>query len=242
VTYALTDVQGSVQGLSNATGSSLTTIRYGLFGEPPATAPSDPCADSSLRIGYAGEQRDAGSGLIYLRARYYDPGTGRFLSRDPFRGRRADPATQHGYSYAANNPVRWRDPSGRDLCDCYAGGGGGAGLVVAGSIVGLVYTVRETIDRVRERLDNLKEHTTNRDLDAARRERQGEVVRRRSDGTPFDHVQEVQNAQNGLLNRIKDVNKALSQPNLTQEEIDELLALLSELSHLLDLTEGFVPR
>ncbi|HEX3590372.1 MAG TPA: polymorphic toxin type 28 domain-containing protein [Pseudonocardiaceae bacterium] len=46
--------------------------------------------------------------------------------------------------------------------------------------------------------DRLKEHLTDRDLDAARRELDGEVVATKSDGTPWDHVDEVQNAQRGL--------------------------------------------
>lgn len=46
-----------------------------------------------------------GTGLQYLRARYYDPQTGRFLSRDPLPG-------GHPYAYAGNNPVRYVDPSG----------------------------------------------------------------------------------------------------------------------------------
>jgi hypothetical protein len=61
VTYALTDAQGSVQGLSNAAGSSLATMRYGLFGEPPVSALSDPRAGSSLSIGWVGEQRAQGA-------------------------------------------------------------------------------------------------------------------------------------------------------------------------------------
>ena len=52
------------------------------------------------------------SGLIYLRARYYDPVTGRFLSKDPVRGIAALPQSLNPYTYAINNPVRYTDPSG----------------------------------------------------------------------------------------------------------------------------------
>uniref|UniRef100_UPI002455AA06 polymorphic toxin type 28 domain-containing protein n=1 Tax=Nocardia brasiliensis TaxID=37326 RepID=UPI002455AA06 len=45
-----------------------------------------------------------------------------------------------------------------------------------------------------------KEHLTERDLDAARRELNGEVVARKPDGTPWYHVREVRDAQNGLVN------------------------------------------
>jgi len=51
--------------------------------------------------------------------------------------------------------------------------------------------------------DRLKEHLSDRDLDAARRELAGEVVARKSDGTPWDHLREVQEAQLGLVSRIK---------------------------------------
>jgi RHS repeat-associated protein len=70
---------------------------------------------TALSFGFAGQQRDAESGLIYLRARYYDPRTGRFLSKDPVRGSAWRPASQHAYVYALNNPVRYRDPSGREV-------------------------------------------------------------------------------------------------------------------------------
>ena len=52
------------------------------------------------------------TGLIYLRARWYDPGTGRFLTRDPFPGLAMLPSTQHPYVYVGNNPVNLTDPSG----------------------------------------------------------------------------------------------------------------------------------
>ena len=47
-----------------------------------------------------------------MRARWYDPATGRFTTPDPFPGFAALPQTQHPYVYAANNPVNLTDPSG----------------------------------------------------------------------------------------------------------------------------------
>ena len=61
---------------------------------------------------YTGEQNDIDTGLIYLRARWYDPATGRFTSRDPFRGIAGLPQSQHPYAYAHNNPINLTDPSG----------------------------------------------------------------------------------------------------------------------------------
>jgi RHS repeat-associated protein len=51
-----------------------------------------------------GQQTD-GYALIYLRARYYDPSTGRFLSRDTVAGSVAEPRTLSRYGYALNNPL-----------------------------------------------------------------------------------------------------------------------------------------
>ena len=51
-------------------------------------------------------------GLYYLRARYYDPETGRFLSKDRVPGSADYPAAQHPYAYALNNPCSFVDPSG----------------------------------------------------------------------------------------------------------------------------------
>jgi RHS repeat-associated protein len=67
---------------------------------------------SAQPFGYAGEVRDAETGLVYLRARMYDPATGRFLSRDPFPGLATSPMSQNPYAYAHNNPVNLTDPSG----------------------------------------------------------------------------------------------------------------------------------
>lgn len=50
--------------------------------------------------------------MYFLRARYYDPKTGRFISRDPVKGPLAQPQTLNPYSYAINNPIIYSDPSG----------------------------------------------------------------------------------------------------------------------------------
>ena len=61
--------------------------------------------------GYAAEWTDA-SGLQNLRARYYSPTTGRFVSKDPFPGLLTQPASLTPYVYALNSPVLYSDPSG----------------------------------------------------------------------------------------------------------------------------------
>ena len=67
---------------------------------------------SGTVYGYTGEQHDAATGLVYLRARYHNPNLKLFMSRDPFPGWQTVPASQHGYSYVHNNPVNLTDPSG----------------------------------------------------------------------------------------------------------------------------------
>jgi RHS repeat-associated protein len=70
---------------------------------------------SGTTYGYTGEQEDSGSGLLYLRARYYSHELKVFLSIDPFSGYLSRPSTQHGYLYVSNNVVNKVDPSG--LCE-----------------------------------------------------------------------------------------------------------------------------
>ena len=62
---------------------------------------------------YRGEQWDPDLGLYYLRARYYNPLTGRFMSRDPNSGEIKNPITLHKYLYADGDPVNTIDPMGR---------------------------------------------------------------------------------------------------------------------------------
>ena len=68
--------------------------------------------DDSNSFGYNGEYLDRETGLIYLRARYYDPSIGRFISEDPIKD------GSNWYAFCNNNPVTFIDPSGMKLtCD-----------------------------------------------------------------------------------------------------------------------------
>lgn len=90
--------------------------------------------------------------------------------------------------------------------------------------------------------DRLKEHLTDKDLDGARRELNGEVVARKSSGTPWDHVTEVREAQDGLVNRITKLQRQLGDSRLAPEDRPALESELSEASRLLDYSEQWVPR
>jgi len=72
---------------------------------------------------YAGEVFDAESGMIYLRARYYDPSVGRFISEDTYKGQVDNPLSLNRYTYGHNNPLRFIDPSGHIAAE----GSGGTG-------------------------------------------------------------------------------------------------------------------
>jgi RHS repeat-associated protein len=61
---------------------------------------------------FAGEYWDQDSELLYLRARWYDPKVGRFISPDPFQGIQEDPRSLNRYAYSYSDPVHRLDRSG----------------------------------------------------------------------------------------------------------------------------------
>ncbi|MCG8347992.1 MAG: RHS repeat-associated core domain-containing protein [Chloroflexales bacterium] len=65
-------------------------------------------------FGFTGELQDGETNLVYLRARWYDPGSGTLTTRDPFAGFPETPYSLHPYQYAYSNPVVWTDARG--LC------------------------------------------------------------------------------------------------------------------------------
>ena len=106
--FAVADRLGSLRRLVDPQGKLVASADYGPFGNREA--------GSGLRklSLYAGMVRDD-SGLYYARQRYYDPHLARFISIDPLLGSHDLPATHDAYAYAANNPYRFRDPSGASI-------------------------------------------------------------------------------------------------------------------------------
>ncbi|HAB15772.1 MAG TPA: RHS repeat-associated core domain-containing protein [Verrucomicrobiota bacterium] len=116
--YYLEDANGSVIAQVTAAGTT-TRFRYDGFGV--ARVPSgytDPAATSTFPAGAGGDFRfhghwlEADTGFYHMRARDYDPVTGRFLSRDPVEGATTDPESYHPYIFANSNPHFYSDPTG----------------------------------------------------------------------------------------------------------------------------------
>ena len=85
------------------------------FGRMLALGGAFATADQALTsLLYSGEQTDA-TGMQYLRARFYDPASGRFNRLDPFAGNFSDPLSLHKYLYTHGDPVNGVDPSGEVL-------------------------------------------------------------------------------------------------------------------------------
>ena len=105
--FYATDGLGSTTALLDSLGQVNERYAYDAFGNGLEEA-----NDSTNAYRFAGEQRDEATGLDYLRARYYDPETGRFISADAYEGTLTDPTSLHDYLYAHANPVMNIDPSG----------------------------------------------------------------------------------------------------------------------------------
>lgn len=100
-----TDGLGSVRRPLDDNGTPLGSINYNPLGRIQS--------GSVPTFGFAGELQDQATSLVYLRARWYTPNSGVFVSPDPFPGVVERPSSLHPYQYAFNNPTLHRDPSGR---------------------------------------------------------------------------------------------------------------------------------
>jgi len=105
--YYHADALGSTRSLTDGLGDVVGSYAYAPFGSLLYT--DGPAVD----FRFTGEQADDPTGLYFLRARYYDPTTGRFTQRDPFAGMLKTPQTLNPYLYAINNPVILTDYSGK---------------------------------------------------------------------------------------------------------------------------------
>lgn len=108
------NAHGDVIGIVEAGSGSIEEIKsydYDIWGNS-TEVDSDPNKPFNNPFKYAGEFEDEESGLIYLRARYYDPSSGRFITEDTYGGQVTNPLSLNLYTYAYNNPISLIDPSG----------------------------------------------------------------------------------------------------------------------------------
>jgi RHS repeat-associated protein len=101
------DGSASTRLLTDAAGAPTDTYTYDAFGRELATT-----GTTENRYRFNGQSLDAETSFYYLRARYFAPSMGRFLTMDSFAGNETDPPSLHKYTYANNDPVNSSDPTG----------------------------------------------------------------------------------------------------------------------------------
>jgi RHS repeat-associated protein len=108
VTYLHHDQQGSTRLLTGSTGTVTGKCTYGAYGTPTCEGAT------TTPLGYDGQYTSSDTGLVYLRARTYDPATAQFLTVDPIAS-----ITRAPYTYVNNNPLNYMDRTG--LCSIVPG-------------------------------------------------------------------------------------------------------------------------
>ena len=121
-------------------GGYIGADRLGSIGHFYPYGQEKPSATQNGTEKFTGYFRDAETGLDYADQRYHNPGTGRFLTSDPYAATSSnptdasDPGSWNHYAYVGGDPVNRKDPNGQDYCDVWSDigcefGGGGYGLV-----------------------------------------------------------------------------------------------------------------
>ena len=104
--YLQSDALGSTTLSTSATGAVNATTTFDAFGN------SITQGASNNKFGYTGHETDRNTGLIYFKARHYDPELGRFISADPYEGEPNAPVSWNSYLYANSNPLFYIDRNG----------------------------------------------------------------------------------------------------------------------------------
>jgi len=109
--YFTFDGHGSTRVLADCIGAAVQLYSFDAYGNALGFV----MANALTEFLYSGEQFDSKIGQQYLRARYYDPATGRFNRLDPFFGNLSNPQSLHNYLYCHADPVNGIDPTGEFL-------------------------------------------------------------------------------------------------------------------------------
>lgn len=108
---------GSSSVVTDDAGRLVEETAFYPYGEPRFQLEGSSFGLPSSNYGFTGKERDLESGLHYFGARYYDGVTATFLSVDPMAlspDAKTPPRIRQQYAYAVRNPMRYRDPTGRE--------------------------------------------------------------------------------------------------------------------------------
>jgi RHS repeat-associated protein len=108
------DGLGTVRLLTDSSGAVSDRYAYEAFGGVLWQTGS-----TANAYQFTGERFSSDLGLYYLRARWYNQGTGRFLTRDTYPVDFQNPVELNRYVYVANNPIDAVDPSGLTATSSY---------------------------------------------------------------------------------------------------------------------------
>ena len=222
----LRDAVGSVIGTVDETGTVIDSFGYDAFGNVRGGSIGLPEGTHGGDSRFQGMFKDAGSEFYFVRARYYDSRTGRFLSRDPAEGALETPESFYAYAFANGNPWVFRDPSGRFSLQEFAIGLyvraqlsvaaiGSAGIAAAGRIA-------ERLRPLTSRLPNL--------------------------GDAFQTLRNALPGSTSTVNRASQIlNQLSSKDRLVVERATELFSkspsprFLDQLGHLAQATAEIIP-
>jgi RHS repeat-associated protein len=104
------DRMGSTLALTDAAGAITDSYAYTPYGE--LLARTGTSQQPFLYVGRFGVRHESAGNLVHMRARYYDPVSGRFLSPDPIWPRLNAALELNPYQYVSENPLKSIDPSG----------------------------------------------------------------------------------------------------------------------------------
>ena len=107
--YYVTNLQGDVMGMVDASGNSVATYTYDPYGKL-LTATGELADKNPLR--YRGYYYDSESGLYYLQSRYYDPATRRFVNADSYASTGQGLIGHNMFAYCRNNAIMRTDSYG----------------------------------------------------------------------------------------------------------------------------------
>jgi RHS repeat-associated protein len=105
--YFLSDGLGSIRQLVDASGNISLSQSFDPYGQLVSKN-----GTGSSVFGFTGEQMDSSLELVYLRSRYYSDDTGRFITKDNWRGNSSKPTSYNAWLYGYSNPITYTDPSG----------------------------------------------------------------------------------------------------------------------------------